>query len=1039
MQKLFTATFKAYTGVIHMLEIYDNASTEEDLTTEITLESPGYSLDYNAGITDVVKGGLVQSAAEFTIRNLDGVLDTFIAQLSTCVEGRFLVQIYRGVDFEAKTYPVFWRGVILTDFSERIDLPNNAYSFQATDGLALLKNKFIPAINPPAGEDYTERMICTIIKGLRQIPSTNLWNTGTDPNFVVAKTDWYGENMDDVSDPLHQAYFKGVALWRKITEKEGYNGVISEEIESMNYYEVIEHIMERFNAILMMQEGAWYIYQRDLVSEGILNFFTYRAYPQTPPGEPVWIGNPYQLEKTLVASVLPDAVVPDKRWRSQGSFSYIPGLGKVRTTYGGGNLEDGFDSIIPSGFLADQTYTTMPLSQGEGNYLHLRVAFSENYQIDWEGVDPPEFEYKAKVVYKVTIKQGSHYLTSNGGWTEIPTYITILPINSLRHIWDSGNQQWSFQDRLDYNFDMLSDDLPEDDVEVTVLLEQKELITFWGGDYYETQLDWNFNYLPDLENHFLLYIGNNDAPVTSVTFEAVNDSAFLNEFDMSPSLFGTAAVIQNSNFSSYSTGGWAVLEKWGKTYAGTKDQYFNGLLAQQILANQGKNLLMYSGTIYDRESTQMTILQAIGIVVDGNPIALHFNKVTYSAQSETWSGDWFETFALEVTPTAPIPVPRPFIAVPGLPQDISALPNFIDVGTGEIDTTEGGERPGGVISPQIRFPLIETPPEEAEAGQIIIMANQEGVPQQLNEYGVLKNVGADASFFEENPIDIFIIYGFLYNWYITQEAGLVSDTDWRVPTDTDWDALETYIQSEITAEKITADGVGGALKETGTGHWITPNTGATDEYNFTGLPAGVRDNTFANLTKKGVFWADAVDGESGIVYYLDYTFESLGTGSATKYKGHSIRLVRVATVPEQALADGTYVDNYVGNDGKIYKAVKIDEQVWLAENLCETKLSDGSPIPECPNQSVWEGLTTFARCSYDNDIFNAYTETDSLIFKDGKKLSSTQLDLTHTFTASAETVGTIRYRADANNSWCEMVMQTAAATYAWVVIKTNTW
>jgi hypothetical protein len=41
--------------------------------------------------------------------------------------------------------------------------------------------------------------------------------------------------------------------------------------------------------------------------------------------------------------------------------------------------------------------------------------------------------------------------------------------------------------------------------------------------------------------------------------------------------------------------------------------------------------------------------------------------------------------------------------------------------------------------------------------------------------------------------------------------------------------------------------------------------------------------------------------------------------------------------------------------------------------------------------------------------------------------------------ASASKVGTMRYRADANNSYAEMVMQTAAATYAWVVIKACYW
>lgn len=44
-----------------------------------------------------------------------------------------------------------------------------------------------------------------------------------------------------------------------------------------------------------------------------------------------------------------------------------------------------------------------------------------------------------------------------------------------------------------------------------------------------------------------------------------------------------------------------------------------------------------------------------------------------------------------------------------------------------------------------------------------------------------------------------------------------------------------------------------------------------------------------------------------------------------------------------------------------------------------------------------------------------------------------------TTAASAANVGAIRYRSDANNSYCEMVMQTGASTYAWVIIKQNTW
>ncbi|OYT13666.1 MAG: hypothetical protein B6I19_03965 [Bacteroidetes bacterium 4572_114] len=42
-------------------------------------------------------------------------------------------------------------------------------------------------------------------------------------------------------------------------------------------------------------------------------------------------------------------------------------------------------------------------------------------------------------------------------------------------------------------------------------------------------------------------------------------------------------------------------------------------------------------------------------------------------------------------------------------------------------------------------------------------------------------------------------------------------------------------------------------------------------------------------------------------------------------------------------------------------------------------------------------------------------------------------------TASADKAGTIRYREEANNSYIEMCMKTGAGTYAWIVIKQNSW
>jgi len=41
--------------------------------------------------------------------------------------------------------------------------------------------------------------------------------------------------------------------------------------------------------------------------------------------------------------------------------------------------------------------------------------------------------------------------------------------------------------------------------------------------------------------------------------------------------------------------------------------------------------------------------------------------------------------------------------------------------------------------------------------------------------------------------------------------------------------------------------------------------------------------------------------------------------------------------------------------------------------------------------------------------------------------------------ATADNVGTLRYRADSNNSWVEICMQIAVSTYEWSVVKTHSW
>jgi uncharacterized protein (TIGR02145 family) len=82
------------------------------------------------------------------------------------------------------------------------------------------------------------------------------------------------------------------------------------------------------------------------------------------------------------------------------------------------------------------------------------------------------------------------------------------------------------------------------------------------------------------------------------------------------------------------------------------------------------------------------------------------------------------------------------------------------------------------------------------------------------------------------------IYGPLYNWFTVDSQSNgdknVCPIGWHVPSDAEWKTLTDYLGGESKA--------GGKLKEAGNAHWRIPNTGATNESDFTALPSGFRSS-----------------------------------------------------------------------------------------------------------------------------------------------------------------------------------------------------
>jgi len=130
-------------------------------------------------------------------------------------------------------------------------------------------------------------------------------------------------------------------------------------------------------------------------------------------------------------------------------------------------------------------------------------------------------------------------------------------------------------------------------------------------------------------------------------------------------------------------------------------------------------------------------------------------------------------------------------------------------------------------------------------------------------------------------------YGALYNWYAVN-TGKLAPAGWHVPTDAEWDTLSAYLGGVTVA--------GGALKDTGTTYWYTPNTGATNSSGFSALPGGFRyyDGSFLGSTGYYGYWWSATASNASNAYLCDLVYSSSNFSRVDDYvsSGMSVRLVK---------------------------------------------------------------------------------------------------------------------------------------------------
>jgi uncharacterized protein (TIGR02145 family) len=138
----------------------------------------------------------------------------------------------------------------------------------------------------------------------------------------------------------------------------------------------------------------------------------------------------------------------------------------------------------------------------------------------------------------------------------------------------------------------------------------------------------------------------------------------------------------------------------------------------------------------------------------------------------------------------------------------------------------------------------------------------------------------------DNNEDGYKDYGALYNWYAASSSKLCP-AGWHVPSQSEWETLVTYLGGYDLA--------GGKLKESGTAHWVSPNTSADNSSGFTGLPSGSHytNGSFYYLGKFGWIWSITESSATEAWHiYMQYNTGAIVGKAGTKADGFAVRCIK---------------------------------------------------------------------------------------------------------------------------------------------------
>ena len=229
-------------------------------------------------------------------------------------------------------------------------------------------------------------------------------------------------------------------------------------------------------------------------------------------------------------------------------------------------------------------------------------------------------------------------------------------------------------------------------------------------------------------------------------------------------------------------------------------------------------------------------------------------------------------------------------------------------------------------------------------------------------------------------------FGAMYNWY-TVNTGRLCPTGWHAPSYGEWATLRDYLGGLPVA--------GGKIKESGTNHWVTPNTGAANSSGLSILPGGLRNtNEFGYY---GWYWSTQSGACIRIPYdYPEFWIYGIGNSGGASVRcladGITVPSITTSSVASVTSTSATAGGNVTSDGGLTLSARGVCWSTSTNPTTANSKTTDGTGIGSFTSSitGLIASTTYYFRAYATNSIGTSYGNEIILVNKGGDGSSNTK-------------------------------------------------